>query len=299
MLKAVRAAIEKTGCPSLLYGSDLSEDCIGKYFVDRFWKSPLLSEMPPSDLVDYCKHEGISVIFPSRDGELPYFAKVREYFMENGISIMVSELSSINNCFDKFLFYEKLSNKGISVIPTSLHAEHGWKDWVVKERYGAGSANIGLGLDREQAIQHAANMSAPIFQPMIRGDEYSVDVYVVADGSIKGALVRRRNKIVQGESQITSTETYPLLEQLCIEAAQFLKLRGHVIFQAFVDKDGHAHLIECNCRFGGASTLSIAMGLDSFFWFIIESMGGSLSPFPFQRSTKEKKMIRYPEDLIL
>ena len=54
-----------------------------------------------------------------------------------------------------------------------------------------------------------------------------------------------------------------------------------------------------DARFGGASTLSLAMGLDSFYWFIQESRGVPSEQLPFHRSENEKMLIRHAEDLIL
>lgn len=74
---------------------------------------------------------------------------------------------------------------------------------------------------------------------------------------------------------------------------------GHVMFQFIKDYSGDIHIIECNARFGGASTLSLAMGLDSFYWFIQESRGIPSEQLSFDRSQTEKRLIRHAEDLIL
>lgn len=54
-----------------------------------------------------------------------------------------------------------------------------------------------------------------------------------------------------------------------------------------------------NARFGGASHLSIKAGLDSFYWFFLESSGHNIDVYPFIRNKEELKLIRYPEDLII
>jgi carbamoyl-phosphate synthase large subunit len=56
------------------------------------------------------------------------------------------------------------------------------------------------------------------------------------------------------------------------------------------------HLLECNCRFGGASTLSIAAGLDSFYWFLRECLNEDLSDLPFLNYRRGLRQIRYAED---
>ena len=57
------------------------------------------------------------------------------------------------------------------------------------------------------------------------------------------------------------------------------------------------YIIECNPRFGGASTASILVGLDVFKWSILEAMGKSLKDHPFNRLRKEVTQIRIPKDV--
>lgn len=295
MIKTVRRAMFRLGGSSQLYGMDAAADSIGRYFVDHFWHCPPLSVMRPENFVDYCLRHNISIVFPSRDGELIYFSENRELFAQQGIYVMIPEPSAVKSCLDKLQFYHLLHDR-FPVVPTSEVAE----DWdglfVVKQRFGAGSAEIGIGLDRSAAILHSNRISNPIFQPYIVGSEYSIDVYIDQNGKSIGAIVRQRNKVIQGESQVTTSCRYPVLEKLSINMAEVLQLRGHAIFQILVDQQDKPHILECNCRFGGASTLSVEMGLDTFYWFIKESHGESIS---FVRPDTERMLIRYPEDLIL
>ena len=105
--------------------------------------------------------------------------------------------------------------------------------------------------------------------------------------------------VVNGESQITTSFKSESLEKLFTEIVFKLNLRGHVVLQAIIDNTGAIHLIECNSRFGGASTLSIAAGLDTFYWAILESTEESIDSYPYFRSETEVKQIRYPNDYIL
>ena len=90
----------------------------------------------------------------------------------------------------------------------------------------------------------------------------------------------------------------PELESLCCNVAEILKLYGHIVLQVIEDEKGDYHIVECNCRFGGASTLSIASGLDSFYWFLLEAADVDISEYPFLRSENEKRQIRFPEDVV-
>jgi carbamoyl-phosphate synthase large subunit len=76
-------------------------------------------------------------------------------------------------------------------------------------------------------------------------------------------------------------------------------LTGHALFQLIEDEEGSLNILECNCRFGGASSLSVAAGLDSFYWFFRECLGDDLSGVPYLPSPDGWRQIRYAEDKIV
>lgn len=302
LIKTVRSAIHKLGAPIRLIGGDVNEDVLGKYFVDDFWQMPRLDQLSLEHLIEKCRQENIRFIIPTRDGELPFWAEVKPELEHQGIHVMISNIKAVTVCLDKLEFSNKGASLGFPVIPSYEALDHidgqTYQTYVVKERFGAGSASIGLNLSAEQARHHAELLKQPIFQPYISGIEVSIDVYVQKNGSVKGVVVRKRELVVNGESQVTTTFKHGQLEQMVAEFAKKLGLYGHVIFQAFIDEKDNIHFIECNSRFGGASRLSVEAGLDSFYWFLLEASGTDIAEYPFFRSRNEKRLIRYAEDLI-
>lgn len=312
-LRAIRSAAAKAGLNgAVLWGGDVREECIGKYFVDEYWQMPSLAELSLEEVKDFCSGHGIGYIIPTRDGELPFFAEHKGSLAALGVKTMVAGREALEVCLDKLLFFNCLQGSGFPAIPTAETLEaveaaatgraektDKMETYVVKERFGSGSRALGINLTKEEAVQHARSLEHPIFQPYISGKEYSIDLYAFGPGKIKGAIVRSRDYVVNGESQITMSKKCPQLEKMCCDLAETLKISGHAIFQAIVDGEDLPHIIECNCRFGGASTLSIAMGLDSFYWFFMEGLGYDPENLPFIRSETEKKQVRYAENLIL
>jgi len=212
---------------------------------------------------------------------------------------MVSTAQSVDICLDKLAFAKFLSERQFPVIPTSEHPDFKTEEWVVKERYGAGSHQIGLKLNQKDAEEHALKLKNPIFQPYCEGEEWGVDLYRTNQGYVKGSVARKRDLVIHGESQITTTAFFPELQDLCSQLANALSLYGHVIFQVIVDSKKEFHIIECNPRFGGASTASLAVGLDSFYWFLQESSGSILDKQPFYRSPSNIRQIRFPTDRVI
>lgn len=283
-----------------LIGGDSSGQVVSRFFLDGFWEMPSMDQLTYEVFFEYCRAKGIQYIIPTREGELPFFAKWRERLLAAGIQVMVSSEEAIRCTSDKLVFATYLEKRKYPVIPTSTSVDSFSENiFVVKERYGSGSSGVYLNVSRQEVDKVAQHLQYPIIQPFIQGREYSIDVYVTADCKAKGAVVRERVVVVNGESQVTSTIRNEQLEQLAMEVAETLHLYGHIMFQVIVDEMNQPHIVECNPRFGGASTLSVRAGLDSFRWFIAESDGGNLDTLPFQRVEKSLTQVRFAKDLII
>ncbi len=300
LIQTVRDAVNKMGADIELVGGDLDANCIGGHFVDRFWPMPPIRELSVEQLVRYCKEHRIRHIIPTRDGELDYYASHRTTLAAEGISVMVSDREAIGRCLDKLIFYECASQWGFPAIPTSERLQDlPGERFVVKERFGAGAKGNGINLSRLEAEHHAQTLLNPIFQPYVEGYEVSADLYMDREGACKGVVLRTRDETAYGESQVTTTFRNESLERMIGELAAKLGLYGHAVIQFIVDRSGKCHMIECNPRLGGASRLSLAYGLDSLYWFLLESQGVSIKEYPFTRSSTDKRLIRYAEDRIL
>ena len=299
LVNSVASAVRKLGQPLELVGADSNAACIAQHFVDRFWRMPQLQQLRLDELLAYCEENRVRMIVPTRDGELAWFAAHRNELEASGISVLVSDQEAVRLCLDKLAFYEFGEQEGFPVIPTVtdltvLDAS----SYVVKERYGAGALNIAVNVTMEEAERHARLLDSPIFQPFVQGMEVSADLYVDRKGRCKGVVLRKRELIVNGESQVTVTFQDERLEKLCAAFAVKLGIYGHAIMQLFIDEHGEYHFIECNARLGGASRLSLEMGLDSLYWFLLESEGADMEEYPFCRCQQEKRLIRYAEDVI-
>jgi carbamoyl-phosphate synthase large subunit len=298
LLKLVRSAMRRIDSGARLFGGDSDHSCIGRHFVDEFWRMQLVPELTCDRLTTYCLSRGITRIIPTRDEELAFFAECREILAGQGIQTMVSRPEGIEVCRDKRRFVVELDALGFPVVPLLESPEEVQSGvLVVKERFGAGACGVGLALTPDAAEKWASSMQDPIFQPYVEGQEFSIDVYVDRQGRAKGAIARSRDLVKAGESQITTTCWNHELTELSARLAESLGLYGHVVFQGILAEDGF-YFIECNARFGGASTLSVQAGLDSFYWFLCECAGEDLSRQDFVPSDLPLRQVRYPEDLI-
>lgn len=299
MLKSVKLACKKINSNITLIGADVSDDVIGKYFVDQFWKMPFIKDLSFDIVLNYCKENNVKLIIPSRDGELPFWSSIKTKLKENGISVLISGSKSIEITLDKVMFHDILLQNKLPIIPTSTTIDGipSSDFYVVKERFGAGSLSIGIHLSKEDAITHSKQLENPIFQPYVSGTEISIDLFVDTLGTIKGIVPRKRDLVINGESQITTTFKNEAVEEVAQQMVQTLEIRGHAVLQMFIDSNDKIHIIECNSRFGGASSLSIRYGLDTFYWAILESIGQSVTSYKFHAKNANLKQVRYADDI--
>lgn len=300
LVEAVRKAADKIGHFTQIHGSDFDASCVGQYFVDHFWHCPPQQELKITDFLHYCEQHHIGGIIPTRDGELLFFARHRIEFEKNGLHLLVSSEKTVEICLNKMKFYQFLQEKGFPVIATNNQIEEGKTNlYVVKENLGAGSQHLALAVSKQEAEQHAKKMQNPIFQPYVKGREWSIDLYRTRKGKIMGVVSRSRDLVLNGESQVTTTANFPKLEQLCEKMAHALQIEGHAVFQVIEDSEQNLHIVECNPRFGGASTCSLAVGLDSFSWFFLECLNRDTEGVSFLRSKQQIRQIRYSTDKLL
>jgi carbamoyl-phosphate synthase large subunit len=298
LLKVIRNDAAAILPGTRLYGCDADQNCLGQYFVDNFWHCPPDYQLTEAKVLDFCLENDIAYIFPTRDAELVFYADIADRLRVKGIAVMVSPRDALTLCLDKELFYNALAQKlSVPIIPTSavLREDFG-KRIVVKENSGSGSRGIGLDLSPDKARDYARSLNSPAFQPYIAGEEFSIDMFLSQKSLVSGVIVRSRDVVVNGESRVTTLCQNPQLEQICIAIATYLELKGHIVFQAIVDMKNNPHIIECNCRIGGASTLSMKAGLQTVKWFIEECTTGETPQAYRNPDNNRMRMIRIPYD---
>ena len=265
------------------------------------WIMPRFDEHAPESLLGELQARNIRGILPTRDGELAAFARAARMFNDNGIAVMVGGVAAVEQCQDKLAFQIACERSAINAIPTFVSVEEipeQFRELVVKERVGAGSRGLALGVSRAEASVAAEGMHSPIFQPYIVGTEISVDVYSSATAGFMGAVARSRDVIVHGEAQVTTVLPHSAATTIAQRVVEAVGLVGHAVVQ-LIDDGEKMHVIECNPRVGGASTLSLLVGLPSLSWFLAEASGVDPRSIPFVAPVQPHRLVRAPKDAIL
>ena len=293
LFHAVREALTRQCGTGKLLTSDLDADAPGHRLSDGRVALPALSgdkAIPPA-LVAALLSAQVTLVVPTRDGELLFWAEHADRLRTVGVDVVVSSSRTIRLALDKLAFASAGAQSGLPTVPTFVSlppAADG--PFVVKERFGAGSRNIALNVGPNEALRASTSMASPVFQPYLRGEEYSADAWISRSGAVRGPVVRRRDTVTDGEATVTTTFRDAALEDVAKSVLTWLPARGPVNIQLLQTEDGSIHIIELNARFGGASTCSMRAGLDVWAWELAEHRG--LEPEPFLRLAGEVRQTR-------
>ena len=281
LILALKNAGRDSGIDLEIIAGDMNPASLTFNFADDFWVMPESISANFLEIIKECKRRKINIIMPTRDQDLSFFSLHQEYFRSEDIKLMMPSASAIERCNDKLHFQRFLRAKGFE-----------GESIVVKERFGSGSQNVYLSLSKEQAKSLANSLKAPLYQRMYSGQEISIDTWISRNGERAIASPRRRDFVVNGESKITTTFSNREIEEIAIAVAKVLQVVGISVIQGFLQEDNTLDIIECNPRFGGASTASINSGVPLLELELRELLDLPLDPLISNLVRKSRKQIR-------
>lgn len=248
-----------------VFAADMDGWASGLYLVDASRRriiEPGLASGFVDGIVQLCADDGIDVVFSTVDVELPALAARRH---ELGAVLAAPTLETLEVCLDKYRLAEACAT-ALRVPTTRLLDADGVREpWqfpvIVKPRRGAGSRGVRLVASRDD-LESMPLDDALIIQEHLPGDEFSVDVFADAAGSVVAAVPRTRTRVDSGVSIAGRTVRDELLESTASAVAKAIGLSGVANVQLRYDSAGVPALLEVNPRFPGAMPLTIAAGVD-------------------------------------
>lgn len=271
-----------------MYGSDAA------YVVPSSEDEAFLPTM-----LEICGRESVSLLVPTRDAELPFFAGHAKEFDAVGCRVLVSSPSAVETCQDKLAFLACCEAHGVSTPRAYLGAAEPDRFPVfARPVRAAGGHRSGVVRTSQELADLRSVDPNLLVQEFISAPEYSVDVLCDFDGVPVQAVARARLRIRAGEAVISRVTENAPLEILATKLCQAIGVIGHAVVQAFLDPLRGPLAIEINPRFGGASNLSIAAGLDSprRLLGLLAGEAESRRPRPIAYGLT---MLRFSDDILL
>ncbi|RMB57436.1 ATP-grasp domain-containing protein [Dokdonia sinensis] len=288
LVKYFKEAIEPLA--GKLHVSNSTELCSSFKFADHTLVSPQIYDKEYIQVIlSYCRKHKITLVIPLFDIDLLVLSRNKRVFLKNGITVLVSNAQIIELCNDKWLTYNFLTKNGfdtpksyieISLLKSDLDRNLIHYPLILKPRWGMGSIGVYRADNMEELlffnkyIQKQINEcylkyessltpdNRVIFQKMIAGEEYGLDIINDLNTNYSGTFVKRKIAMRSGETDISELITnHRELEEIGKAISAKLKHIGNLDVDILVE-DNKFKVLEFNARFGGGYPFTHAAGVN-------------------------------------
>lgn len=302
LLQAVRESLQTRRTGAWVGAVDSGTSSPVRFLADRFWQVPRCTDPAYGPaLLEICSANGVGLIIPTIDTELPFYARKRAQFKAEGVDVVVSDGPVIAIACDKIATHEWLVANGFPTVRQAsspleaLAPAKAWK-WPLIAKPFNGSASVGVRrIETHQDLARLAETNPEyVVQEMAQGREFTVNLYVKASGKCVCAVPHWRMETRAGEvSKGVTVKDSRLMELACRVAQALPGARGPLNIQCFLDADGVVAIIEINARFGGGYPLAHHAGAHFTDWLLDEQEGRSVPCY--DAWTDDLAMLRYDE----
>ncbi|UCE61580.1 MAG: ATP-grasp domain-containing protein [Phycisphaerales bacterium] len=288
-----------------IHGADASQLSPAIYHVDKPHIVPSVTSGRYVDaLVRVVRREGIDLLIPLLDPELPLLASEVGRFTELGCYVLVSSAVTVKTCRDKVAAHKMLKRARIDTPATWL-----WADAMKRKRHRfplflkprKGSAAMGNHKVNtlEELAAFGRRVPDAIVQEFVDGAEHTLDVYTGFDGKPRCVVPRKRLEVRSGEVSKGIIVKDPAIIDIGKRVAEALgDCRGVITVQCIVTPRGRIRVIEINPRFGGGVPLAIHAGADFPKWILADVLGKKtrINPVGYRSGVA---MLRYDESVFV
>ncbi len=280
---------------------DIDRLAYGLYLADKAYLIPKASspEFIPT-LLEICKKEKIDVLVPLLSLEYPKVSRAKKKFNKIGVSVPISDFSTVRKAIDKKLTYDFFIKNEIptpaSYLPKEIPKKLSYP-LIIKPRKLSGSKSIYKVNSRHEISHYLKLVPNPIIQEFIEGQEYTVDTLSYWDSTPIAIVPRVRIQTMDGKSVKGKTVDEPGLVSLVQTIIRKLKLIGPSNIQCFKVGDEY-FFTEINPRFSaGGLPLAIEAGVNTPLLLVQMALGKKVfGPLSYK---KDLYMLRYFTELFV
>jgi carbamoyl-phosphate synthase large subunit len=288
LLAGLRQDLADLNQDSLIVATDMSALSAASHKADRFVRVPPVQDQTfESMILDLIRIHNIGLVIPTIDTELPVYARLRDSLMAEGRVVLVSGPTTTDISADKRKTFDWLTQRNLPTVRQwdlkTAKNEADQMPYPVIVKPSTGSASIGVSrVDRPEDLI-ALDTDDLIVQELASGEEYTVDVWVDREGSVRCVVPRKRLEVRGGEVSKGVTEgRADVIEAVHAVVASLPDPFGPLTVQVFAGDAGEVRTIEINPRFGGGFPLSWAAGARYTKWAAQDAMGQEYVPTEFE-----------------
>jgi carbamoyl-phosphate synthase large subunit len=289
LLESFRRAAKQLKINASLLGTDTTELSPALQLCDqRFSVKPTTHADYIKQLLSIVKANQVKLLVPTVDLDLKLLAQNKPKFASFGCRVLVSDPEVIDICQDKrktykFLLKNSFDTPATVSINTALKNS---KSSIVNSKSetrfplflkpwdgyaGRGNAIVN---NRKELLFYSKRIPNAICQELVKGTEYTCDVYVDFGMKVRSVVPRRRIEVRAGEvSKGQVVKNARIMNEAAALVEKLGAGPGVITLQLFLTGDGRVKYIEINPRFGGGAPLSIKAGADFPKWILQELTG--------------------------
>jgi len=305
LLNSFRTAAKQLGIKAGFYGTDTTVLSSAMQLCDkRFVVQPIVHVDYVRQLLSIVKTNRVKLLVPTIDLGLKVLAENKAKFTAAGCCVLVSKPNVVDICQDKRKTFSFLLKNGFDT-PLTMSARQALAKkklnlpYFLKPWDGYASKGTAVVRNRRELEVFSERIPNCIVQEVIKGTEYTCDVYVDFGMKVRCVVPRKRIEIRSGEvskAQVVKntgimTEAAKLVEKLGAGP-------GVITLQLFLTNEGKIKFIEVNPRFGGGAPLSIKAGATFPKWILQELLGAETN-IRFDGFKNNLIMLRYDSEVWL
>ncbi|MBN4079604.1 ATP-grasp domain-containing protein [bacterium AH-315-C08] len=266
--------------------------------ADRSHSLPLFSDSSCLEsLLTICRTQAIDAIIPLTNKAIDFLNTHREELSGGNRRLFIQENSTIEICHDKWNLWKFMELEGFNSPKTFLLAESDPPDifpLIAKERRGEGGKNQSIIEDQRDLDYCMGKYPHHIYQELIQGREFSVDLFADIKGIPQLIVPRKRLSVRGGEVMTSRIDMNASIIDSAEALSRRLALTGPCTLQGILNENGTFLFTDLNLRFGSGSVHTIAAGGNIPLMIYQEMAGQSF----FEPSIQDQSvMTRYPESI--
>ena len=300
MLNSFRRAAKKLKIDAPLFGTDTTRLSSALQVCDKGF---LVKGVTHTDyikqLLSIVKSNKVKLLVPTVDLDLKILAQNKPKFAALGCCVLVSNPEVIDICQDKRKTYRLLLKNSFDTpvtmsVRTALSKKKLNQSYFLKPWNGYASRGTAVVNNRKELLFFAKKVPNCIVQELIKGTEYTCDVYVDFNMKVRCVVPRKRIEVRAGEVSKSQVVKHP---QIMSEAVKLVEKLGAgpgvITLQLFLTENDKVKFIEVNLRFGGGAPLSIKAGADFPKWILQELLASKAGPRADKKRSKTQINIRF------
>ncbi len=272
LLQSFRQALALRG-GGQIHASDVVEHAPALHHADYAHRLPhgSAADFVPA-FTALCRSAAIDLVIPTIDPDLDFLSRCRPEIERicPRVRLLLSPAPVIALCRDKRFTRARFAELG-AAVPLAVDPDDDAVTFPIFMKPSTGSASEGIRVlrHREDLAVHRCDCAEPMFEQIVTGPEYTVDVLCDFEGRARVAVVRKRLQVRGGEVVKGVVERHHDLEQLAMRLAEGFGCEGPVTLQFRRPSATDPFVaMEINARMGGGLPLSIAAGADWPGWIL-------------------------------